>query len=68
VRESDYALYSTQQKREEPRGIVSKRDLAMGGLLFPVTEYKNLRDFYNRVKADDDQPLILKAAGNVASQ
>jgi hypothetical protein len=62
----DYALYETIQKPEGPNGIVSVRNLIMGGIAFPVSEYKNLKGFYDKVKAGDDQPVVLK--GSVHAQ
>jgi hypothetical protein len=62
----DYALYKTQQKQEAANTVFSRRDLIIGGILFPVTEYKAIKDFYDKVKAGDDQQVILKAAPHVA--
>jgi hypothetical protein len=62
----DYAVYQTLQKQEAPNTIFSRRDIVIGGLLFPVTEYKAIKDFYDKVKAGDDQQIVLKAAAHVA--
>jgi hypothetical protein len=56
----DYALYSTTQKKESSDSIVARRDLVMGGLAFPPNMYKDLKEFYEKVKAGDDQQMILK--------
>ena len=58
----DYALYITDQKREGKNGILSTRDLAMAGFAFAPTDYKDLKGFYDKVKAGDDQPAVLKSA------
>jgi hypothetical protein len=60
----DYAIYATTQKQESANSIVARRDLVMGGLAFPTTMYKELRDFYDKVKVGDDQQVILKGAAH----
>ena len=59
-----YAIYKSEQKPEGPNGIFAKRDLIMGGLAFPQTMYGEVKGFYDRVKASDDQQAILKAAAH----
>ena len=59
-----YAVYSTVQKQESPTGIMARRDLVMGGMAFPTTQYKELKDFYDKVKTGDDQQMILKGAAH----
>ncbi|HEY7616523.1 MAG TPA: hypothetical protein VH744_06945, partial [Terriglobales bacterium] len=63
----DYALYRSEHKRESANTVFAVRDLVMGGLAFPVGAYKELKGFYDKVKADDDQQVILKASQNVAA-
>jgi len=63
----DYALYETQQKRQPSGEIVSVRNLIMGGMAFPVAQYKELKGFYDKVKTGDDQPVILKASAHAAA-
>ena len=63
----DYALYITTQKQESPQTIMAVRDVAMGGALFGKDEYKELKGFYDKVKAGDDQPAILKGAVHAAA-
>lgn len=58
----DYALYKTTQKMEVPGTVFSRRDLAMNGMAFPVTRYKEVKDFYDKVKTCDDQPMLLKGS------
>ncbi len=60
----EYALYATDQKPEGANGIVSTRDLAMAGFVFTAAEYKDVKGFYDQVKAGDDQPLVLKGAAH----
>ncbi len=59
---TDFAAYSTVQKIEAPGIVFSRRDLVMGGMAFPNAVYKEVKDFYDKVKAGDDQPALLKAA------
>ena len=58
----DYALYVTVQKQESPTSIVTRRDLVMAELVFPTTKYKEVKGFYDKVKAGDDQQMILKGS------
>ena len=47
---------------ENTAGVgTAKRDLAMGGFVFPPTDYKQVKDFYDKVKGGDDQQAVLKA-------
>ena len=56
----DFAIYKTTQKMESPSTIFSRRDMAINGMLFPVASYKEVKEFYDKVKAGDDQPALLK--------
>ena len=60
----DYALYSTTQKQESSNGIMARRDLVMGGMAFPTDRYKEIKDFYDKVKTGDDQQMILKGSAH----
>ena len=60
----DYALYATIQKQEPGNAVMARRDLAMGGMAFPTSVYKELKGFFDKVKAGDDQPLVAKAAAH----
>ena len=60
----DYAVYSTNQKQESSNGILARRDLVMGGMAFPKNMYKEIKDFYDKVKAGDDQQMILKGSAH----
>jgi Domain of Unknown Function with PDB structure (DUF3857)/Transglutaminase-like superfamily len=62
----EYAVYQNLQKQEAPNTVFARRDFINGGVLFPVTEYKSIKDFYDKVKAGDDQQIVLKAAAHVA--
>jgi len=58
----EYAIYRSEQKPEGSNGIYVKRDLVMGGMAFPPNMYQEVKGFYDRVKAGDDQEAILKGA------
>jgi hypothetical protein len=60
----DYALYRTTQKQEAGNEVVAVRDLAVGGLAFPSNMYKEVKGFFDKVKAGDDQPVLAKAAAH----
>ena len=57
-----YALYTTEQKREGANGITAMRDLAVNTVLFSPDEYKDLKDFYDKVAAGDNAPAALKGS------
>lgn len=59
-----YAAYGsnfTQGGRE----IVVTRQLAMGGNIFPVNQYPELRDFYLKARNSDQQQILLKVNTHV---
>lgn len=62
-----YAMYSLKLASSES-GIEVLRDHAMAGCAFPKDRYPELKSFYDKVKAGDDQQVVLKgrasAAGN----
>jgi len=64
----DYAVYSTIQKQEAPSSIMARRDLIMGGMAFPTNKYKELKDFYDKVKTGDDQQMILKGSAHAEAK
>ena len=63
---TDFAVYTTAQKIEAPGTVFSRRDLIMGGMAFPVDVFKEVKDFYDKVKVGDDQPALLKATTHAA--
>jgi Domain of Unknown Function with PDB structure (DUF3857)/Transglutaminase-like superfamily len=58
----DYAVYLTTQKQEGEHEIVARRDLVIGGMGVPVNQYPEIKGFFDKVKAGDDQQAIAKAA------
>ncbi len=63
----EYALYKVQHKQEAPDKIFSRRDMIMGQGLFTPNEYKDVKGFFDKVKADDDQPALVRLSQNVAT-
>ena len=61
----DYAMYQNEQK-PEGHGIFGRRDLAMGTMGIAVDEYKDIKGFYDKVKAADDQQAILRSTPHPA--
>jgi hypothetical protein len=62
----DYALYKVQHKQEAPDKIFSRRDMIMAQGIFTPNEYKDVKGFFDKVKADDDQPALVRLSQNVA--
>ena len=62
-----YAVYQVQQKQEGPNKIYSRRDLIMGAGIFEPEKYSELKDFFDKVKADDDQPALMRLSASVAT-
>jgi hypothetical protein len=60
----DYAIYKSSQKQESANTIMARRDLIMGGMAFPPNMYKELKDFYDKVKTRDDQQMIAKGSAH----
>ena len=56
-----YALYSSEQKLEG-NGFVSTRDIAMNGVVFPTNQYREIKDFYDKVAAADTATITLKGS------
>ena len=63
----EYALYQVQQKQEATNKIFSRRDFIMGQGLFTVDKYKEVKAFFDKVKADDDQPALVRLSASAAT-
>jgi hypothetical protein len=61
---TEYAIYRTTQKQEPGNSVVTVRDLAIGGLAYPPQVYKDVKGFFDKVKAGDEQPVVAKAAAH----
>jgi len=60
----DYARYKTIHKQEAANSVMTVRDLIVGTLAIPPNKYKEIKGFFDRVKAEDDQPVVAKAAAH----
>jgi transglutaminase-like putative cysteine protease len=61
-----YAMY-TNQYTGTGNTITTVRDIAMNGIIFGKESYGEVKGFYDKVKADDEQQIIFRSAGNVAA-
>jgi len=57
-----YSLYTGEQKTEGNNGFVSTRDIAMNGVLFSAADYKEIKEFYDKVAAGDTAQVALKGS------
>ncbi|HZR64035.1 MAG TPA: DUF3857 domain-containing protein [Terriglobales bacterium] len=62
-----YALYRVQHKQETPNQIFTRRDFIMGEEIFIPNQYKEVKGFFDKVKADDDQPALVRLSQSVAT-
>ena len=60
-----YALCNTQRS-QKGRQILAQRDFVLAEMAIPVTEYKQLKAFYDKVKSVDEEQAVLK--GNASAQ
>ena len=51
---------------QKSRTLVMNRQLVMGGNIFEVARYNELRDFYQKARTSDQQQLLLKAAAHAS--
>ncbi|HKW19434.1 MAG TPA: transglutaminase domain-containing protein [Terriglobales bacterium] len=63
----EYAVYKVVQKKETPDTIFSRRDFIMGQGVFTPQDYKQIKGFFDKVKADDDQPALVRLSQSVAT-
>lgn len=61
-----YAVYKVQHKKEASNVIFTRRDFIMGDGVFLPNEYKELKGFFDKVKADDDQPALVRLSQSAA--
>lgn len=60
-----YAAYGSNVTRRGHE-IVVTRQLAMGGNIFKVEQYPELRDFYQKARNSDQQQVLLKGNTHVS--
>ena len=63
----DYAFYKVQHQRLDPNRIFSRRDFVMAGNAIPKDRYNEIKGFFDKLKADDDQPALVKVTASVAT-
>jgi hypothetical protein len=61
----EYAAYVTGYQQKN-RTLVMSRQLVMGGNIFEVARYGELRDFYQKARTSDQQQLLLKAVAHAS--
>lgn len=61
-----YAVYKVQHKKEAANMIFTRRDFIMGQGIFLPNEYKDIKTFFDKVKADDDQPALVRFSQSAA--
>ena len=57
-----YSVYTSECKREGANGIVCTRVVAMNTVLLSPNEYKDLKDFFDKVAAGDSETAALKGS------
>jgi len=50
------------QAAADAKGVTIRRDLSVGSVFYKPDEYPNLRKFYSKFEAKDQEPVILKVA------
>jgi transglutaminase-like putative cysteine protease len=60
-----YALCTTQRSQKGQQ-ILAKRDFVIAEMAIPVTEYKELKGFYDKVKSVDEEQAVLR--GNASAK
>lgn len=48
--------------------FISQRQLAFNGIFFPVEKYSELKSFFGKVQAGDEQQAVLHVGGNTSAQ
>ena len=59
-----YAIYQNQS-RATGSEFVTERVLRINGILFYPKQYSEVKDFFGKVQAGDEQQAVLRAGGNV---
>jgi hypothetical protein len=60
-----YALCNTQRSQNGQQ-IIAKRDFVLAEMAIPVSEYKELKTFYDKVKSVDEEQAVLR--GNASAK
>lgn len=62
-----YAEYASVSKFDGGQ-LVTQRDLLLNGLFFPSANYAEVKDFFNKVQAGDEQQAVLRVGGATSAQ
>lgn len=63
----EYAVYKVQHQRLAPNQIFSRRDFIVAANAIPKDHYNEIKGFFDKVKADDDQPALVRLTASVAT-
>lgn len=58
---TDFAIY-TAERTAKGKLLELRRDFAIGGFAFQLPDYPALKSFYEKVKAGDEEQVVLQAA------
>lgn len=62
-----YSIYSSASEFDGTQ-FVTKRELRVNGIWFPQKDYAQLKDFFNKVQAGDEQQAVLRTSGGTNAQ
>ncbi|HJX83433.1 MAG TPA: DUF3857 and transglutaminase domain-containing protein [Candidatus Angelobacter sp.] len=62
-----YAIYNNASEFDGTQ-FVTKRELRVNGIWFPLKDYAQLKDFFNKVQAGDEQQAVLRSGGGTNAQ
>jgi hypothetical protein len=48
--------------------LTTQRTLLFNGIFFPIKQYPEIKDFFDKVQAGDEQQTVLRAGGSVNAQ
>lgn len=62
-----YAEYANTGKIDGNQ-LITQRELWLNGIFFPQANYAEVRDFFNKVQAGDEQQAVLRVGGATSAQ
>jgi Domain of Unknown Function with PDB structure (DUF3857) len=62
-----YARYQNVGQFESGQ-LVTKRVLLFNGIFFPMNQYSELKNFFSKVQAGDEQQAVLRVGGSTSAQ
>ena len=57
-----YARYKSMEQYDRSQ-LMTQRALLVNGLLFDLNKYSEVKDFFNKVQAGDEQQAVLRVGG-----